>query len=258
MRWDPSLYARFADHRLRPALDLLARVPVESVDRVVDLGCGTGAVTRYLVERWPGAEVWGVDGSREMLDEARRSGAPGLGGVRFEEADLSTWRIDGGADVIYSNATLHWLGEHEVLFPRLLRQVRAGGVLAVQMPRNFGAPSHQIASALAGSVRWRARLAHLVRPAPVADPGYYYELLRPLVDRLEMWETEYIQVLHGERPVLQWIKGTWLRQFLELLDAEEADAFEREYGERVADAYPMRCDGTTILPFRRLFMVASR
>jgi trans-aconitate 2-methyltransferase len=251
--WDPVQYAKFADHRLRPALDLLARVPGDAPARVVDLGCGSGQVTTRLAERWPAARITGVDSSREML-----AAAPTGRGIEWREADLGQWRADGPVDVLYSNAALHWLGDHDALFPHLLGQLGDGGVLAVQMPRNFSAPSHATAHEMALSPRWRARLGPLVRPVPVADPGVYYDLLAPGATRVDIWETEYLQALTGARPVLEWIKGTWLRPFLAELTSEEGAEFEEEYARRVAPAYSPRADGVTLLPFRRLFIIAIR
>ncbi len=254
MSWNPAQYAKFSDQRTRPALDLLARVPLDAVSTVVDLGCGTGTITEKMVERWPGAEVIGVDDSVEMLALARQRNPL----ISWVEADLAQWSIPGGADVVYSNAALHWLADHERLFPHLADQLRSGGVLAVQMPRNFGAPSHVIAQDLAAESRWGGKLLYLIKPPPVKEPGFYYELLVDRFARVDLWETEYIQVLHGNDAVLEWIKGSWLRQFLAALDVDEGAAFERAYAERAARAYPARRDGTTVLPFRRLFMIAVR
>lgn len=254
MSWDPAQYAKFTDHRVRPALDLLARVPLDTPSRVVDLGCGPGNVTVRLAARWPHAWIMGVDGSSEMLQVAREK-YPRL---HWAQCDLATWTAEEPVQVLYSNATLHWLGEHRALIPHLFSQVAAGGFMAIQMPRNFGAPSHRIAHELAVSTKWRDRLQHLVRPTPVAEPGFYYDLLAPMTRHLEIWETEYIQPLTGERPVLEWIKGTWLRPFLDVLDAVEQRAFEDEYAALAAKAYPRRGDGVTIFPFRRLFLVAMR
>lgn len=254
MSWDPAQYAKFTDHRLRPALDLLARVPLDAPDSVVDLGCGPGNVTVRLAERWPHAIITGVDGSEEMLRVAREKYPQ----VSWEQHELASWSRAEPVDVLYSNATLHWLEDHGALVPHLFGHVAEGGFMAIQMPRNFGAPSHRIAHELAISAKWRDRLQHLVRPTPVAEPSFYYDLLAPLTQRLEMWETEYIQPLTGERPVLEWIKGTWLRPFLDALDPRDQIAFEADYAVRTAEAYPRRTDGVTIFPFRRLFLVAMR
>jgi trans-aconitate 2-methyltransferase len=253
MPWDPAQYRKFADHRLRPAIDLLARIDADEPREVYDLGAGTGRVTRLLQERWPRAKVTGVDHSREMLAEAKAA-SPRL---HWELCDLDAWSPPHPADVIYSNAALHWLGDHDRLFPALLAALAPGGVLAVQMPRNFSAPSHTLIAEAARGGPWRAKLAPLLRAPPVAEPSFYYDVLVPCAASLDIWETEYLHVLVGEDPVKDWVKGTWLRPLLDALRDPERSAFEACYGRMVARAYPRRADGLTLFPFRRLFIVAS-
>jgi len=250
--WDPAQYLKFADQRLRPAIDLLNRIDVDDPAAIVDLGAGAGNVTRMLKERWPGARVTGVDDSQEMLDKAAAV-APE---ITWERADLASWRPPKPADIIYSNAALHWLDGHERLFPALFSAVAPGGVLAVQLPRNFSAVSHTSISEAARNGPWRAKLEPLLRPAPVAEPAFYYGLLAPHAATLDMWETEYLQVMEGDNPVKEWTKGTWLRPLLAALEEPERSRFEAHYAELVARAYPRRPDGRTLFPFRRLFIVA--
>jgi trans-aconitate 2-methyltransferase len=254
MTWNPDRYLAFADHRTRPAIDLLARVPPRDAERVVDLGCGPGNSTRLLAERWPAAMVVGVDSSNDMLASARRSGIA----ATWLEADIATWAPDRAPDLIYSNAALHWLGDHETLLPRLLACVAPGGVLAVQMPRNFEAPSHALLRATAESGRWADRLAGALDWRPVAAPEWYYDLLAPHAGTLDIWETVYLHVLDGDDPVLRWTRGTALRPLLQALDGADRAAFEAAYAARLRTAYPRRVDGRTLLPFRRLFIVAQR
>jgi trans-aconitate 2-methyltransferase len=250
--WDPAQYLRWSDHRLRPAVDLLQRVPPASPARVVDLGCGTGNVTALLRARWPAARVTGVDASASMLERARASDPA----VEWLEADVATWAPPAPVDVLFSNATLHWIDDHAALFPRLVTRVAAGGALAVQMPRNFGEPSHTSIYEVAREARWRDRLAKLVRLEPTRPPEYYWDLLAPRVSALDVWETVYTQALTGDNPVADFVKGSWLKPFLDALDAAERPSFEQAYRARVARAYPPRADGTTLFPFRRLFIVA--
>lgn len=252
MTWDPSQYLKFASERLRPAIDLLSHVPLEAPATIYDLGCGAGNVTRLLKERWPAGAVTGVDSSPEMLARAREA-APGLAWI---EADLATWSPPAPADLIYSNAALHWLDDHAALFPRLLGLLRSGGTLAVQMPRNHGAPSHTGMIAAARSGPWAARLEPLLRPDPVAEPGFYYDVLRPEAAALDIWETEYLHALEGDDPVVSWTRGTALKPLLDALAEPDRSAFLDDYRARMRAAYPRRGDGRTLFPFRRLFLVA--
>jgi trans-aconitate 2-methyltransferase len=162
------------------------------------------------------------------------------------------------ADVIFSNAALHWLPNHQQLFPTLVDALAPGGVLAIQMPRNFSAPSHALIDATARAGRWRHKLEPLLGAAPVAEPHFYYSLLAPLAVSLDIWESEYLQVLSGDDPVKEWTKGTWLMQFLDRLDPEEGAAFEADYAQRLRAAYPRQADDRTLFPFRRLFIVLRK
>lgn len=254
MKWDPSQYLAFADLRLRPALDLLARTPGETPKLVVDLGCGPGNLTPHLKARWPAARVVGVDASAEMLAKARLA----VPGAEFVQADVAAWRPDRAPDVLYSNAALHWLDRHEELFPRLLDLLAPGGALAVQMPRNHGAPSHTEIVATVQEGPWRARLEPLLRPSPTHPPAAYYDLLAPRAARLDVWETEYLQVLEGADPVKEFTKGSALKPFLDALQGAERDGFEAAYAARLRRAYPPQADGRTLFPFRRLFLIATR
>ena len=253
MPWDPAQYLRFASARLRPALDLLARIEADTPATVVDLGCGTGNVTALLAARWPDADVVGVDDSPEMLARA----AADHPGLRFVAGDVSSWRPDRPAAVVYSNAALHWLDDHDRLFPDLLGAVARGGTLAVQMPRNHHAPSHTAVAAAVAAGPWAGRLRPLLRPFPVREPAFYHDLLAPAA-ALDIWETEYLHVLTGDDPVAEWTRGSLLRPLLAALDADIAARFYADYSARIAAAYPRRADGTTLFPFRRLFIVARR
>ena len=253
MNWDPQQYSRFAGQRLRPALDLIARIPIEQPRTVVDLGCGTGNVTLILRSRWPDAGVTGVDGSPQMLAEARKAEAD----IVWKQCDVAHWNPPEKFDLVFSNAALHWLDDHRALFARICANVAPGGVLAVQMPRNFSAPSHMLLHELASSPPWRDALAGMLRPQPVLAPEAYYDLLAQKARSLDIWETEYLQILEGENPVAEWTKGTWLAPLLAALAPGPREAFESEYRRMVAQAYPRQANGKSLFPFRRLFIVAT-
>jgi len=252
--WDPAQYLRFSGERMRPAVDLLARIAHEAPATVVDLGCGAGNLAPLLQARWPRARLTGVDSSPEMLARARQEHPS----AQFVQADIAAWRPAQPVDVLYSNAALHWLDGHETLFTGLVEALAPGGVLAVQMPRNFGAPSHTSIVEAIEQGPWRSRLEPILRREPVPPPGFYWRLLEGRVEELQVWETEYLQVLSGENPVAEYTKGTWLKQFLDRLQGAERAAFEADYRARVLGWYPPEQDGRTLFPFRRLFVVARR
>ena len=264
--WDPGQYHKFSDHRRRPAVELLARVPPrDEPGLVVDLGCGSGEITRLLAERWPRAAVLGVDNSRDMLERARAGDEAG-GAVRVDwiEADIAVWAPPSPPGLIYANASLQWVDGHEALFPRLFRALAPGSVLAVQMPLSRTARSHILmhevlaAGGHGGAPIGPESLRREIARKWVLDPDTYFDLLAPQADRLDIWSTEYLQVLEGDDPVLDWVSGTGLRPILNGLAGEDRTRFLDRYRDALRDAYPRRADGTTLYPFPRLFIVAVR
>ncbi len=258
-RWNPVQYQKFSDYRLRPALELLNRIPLEAPEIIFDLGCGTGEVTRIMAERWPLAKVYGLDSSTQMLDRAKAGG----GNVDWTEADISSWTPEASPDLIYSNATLHWVEDHRSLFPKLASFLNPGGCLAVQMPLSFDAPSHRVMrktladGGKGGKPLGTEALRKRVARKWVEDKDVYYDLLADGVRYLDIWETEYLQVLEGDDPVLEWIKATGLRPVLNGLEDTERERFLEIYRQRLRQAYPRKANGKTLYPFPRLFIVAA-
>ena len=252
--WDPSQYERFAEPRLRPGLELLARIPVEAPRRVVDLGCGTGNLTAALAARWPEAEVVGVDHSAEMLERAGEV-APA---VRFEEGDAETYCPPPGTDILFSNACFHWVRGHEQLLTRLAGSVAPGGALAFQIPISHTEPSHVLMREVLTDLGLgsQALIEDLERPW-VLDAAEYHRILAPLARSVDVWETRYLQVLTGEDAVYEWVKGTGLRPVLEALEGEDQSRFINAYRAALREAYTAQPDGTTTYPFPRLFVVAT-
>jgi trans-aconitate 2-methyltransferase len=254
MAWDPKLYLGYADHRTRPAGELLARVPAERPKRVIDLGCGPGNSTALLAQRWPDADLEGLDSSPEMLAEAAKSGVK----ARWVQADLASWSADAPYDVIFSNATLQWVPAHDTLLPRLMTSLAKGGVFTFQVPCNFEQPSHTILGDLAQLPRWNARLSGVRDWHTVLPLDAYYAILEPHAASIDIWETEYLQVLDGDDAVYRWTSATGARPFINALEGAEREAFVAEYKKRLNDAYPRRASGKTLFPFQRRFVVAAR
>jgi trans-aconitate 2-methyltransferase len=261
MSWNPQQYLQYAGERLRPALDLIARIPLTHPATIVDLGCGAGNVARVLADRFPGAAIDGVDGDAAMLERARQT-LDGDARFRWTQADLAAWHPPYAVDLLFSNAALHWLGDHPRLFRQLFAKLAPHGVLAVQMPDNHGAPSHQALFATARDPRWATAVAALVREHPVADLADYHDLLAPGARTFDGWRTTYLHVLaprpDGEHPVVAWLRGSALTPFTAHLAPPLAEAFVADYAARIERAYPRRADGHVLFPFSRIFMIVQR
>jgi trans-aconitate 2-methyltransferase len=253
--WDASLYLQFETERTQPARDLVRRIEVAAPRRIIDLGCGPGNSTALLRQRWPQAEIIGLDNSPEMLTAAANQYPAG----KWVQGDAGTWMADIPFDLVFSNATLHWVANHAALMPRLFGQVSPGGALAVQMPVHFQSPVHQLILQIADHPTWRDRLALAKTAIAVGRPGFYYDLLSPQAGRLDLWETEYCHVLENPEAIVDWIKGTGLRPFLQALpDDADRDRFLAILLAGVTQAYRPQKDGRILFPFRRLFLVAYR
>ena len=254
MSWDPGQYNRFADERSTPLEELLAHVPDQAGGEVLDLGCGSGVAIPLIRDRWPGARITAIDNSAEMLEAA---GQNSDARTMLIQADIASWTPVGAFDLVFSNAALHWLDDHDTLFPRLMDWLAPGGVLAVQMPNNWAEPSHRLMAETAKSGPWRQKLAPLLREAPVGDIAFYEKLLKPVSQTCDIWETVFAHALQGEDAVYHWIEGTSLKPLLDALEGDERLEFSARYKDALAAAYPRDEDGVTDFPFHRLFIVAT-
>ncbi|MDX3851355.1 trans-aconitate 2-methyltransferase [Streptomyces sp. AK02-01A] len=264
--WDPNQYLRHSGHRTRPFLDLLARIPDPpggAPTTIADLGCGPGNVTALLADRWPGASITGFDNSPEMLDRARKEYAgPTRGGgtMTFRAADAAHWTPGEPYDLIVSNAALQWVPNHPDSFAGWIESLAPGGTFAFQVPGNFHQPSHTLLAELTAGPRWRERLGRLgAHPGHVLEPADYLARLTDLGCATDVWETTYLQLLTGDDPVLDWVKGTALRPVLSALDGDQdaTEEFTGQYRELLREAYPPGPHGT-VFPFRRIFAVARK
>ena len=256
LNWSAKQYAAFEDERTRPVRDLLGALPVIHARSVIDLGCGPGTSTEVLATRYPQAQIAGIDSSPDMIAAARER----LPHIRFRVEDVQTWRDPGSFDVILANAVLHWLHDHESLMPRLVECLEPGGALAVQMPDNLDEPAHRLMRQIAQDGPWAAKLAgaSAVR-TPLASAEWYYELLKPHCARVDIWRATYYHALPGgAAAIAEWFKGSGLRPFLDPLSDDERTAYLLDFKHGMEKTYPSRADGSVLLPFPRLFMVAIR
>jgi trans-aconitate 2-methyltransferase len=251
MAWDPDHYLRFADQRARPGIELLARIANIDARRIVDLGCGTGDLTALVARRWPESHIVGIDAAPEMIERARASYPGGTWAV----GDITTWMPDAPVDVIFSNAALHWLDDHPVLFRRLRNHLTSRGVLAVQMPDNWSAPTHRIPAEILDSGDWPAAARTALLRDRLSPVDEYTRWLQPA--SVDAWRTTYYHHLTGSDAVWAWVTGSLLRPVLANLSPEDREHFSAECRDRYRRAYPVGVDGTVTVPFSRLFLVAQ-
>jgi trans-aconitate 2-methyltransferase len=256
MSWSASQYTKFEDERNRPVRDLLARIPATRVMNAVDIGCGPGNSTELLRARFPEAVISGMDNSPDMIEAARKR----IPGIQFEIDDIASWSNPGPFDVILANAALQWIPDHESLLPELVAKLAPGGSLAVQVPDNLNEPAHCIMREIAAEGPWAAKLADASSArAARREAESYYRLLHGCGVSVDLWRTTYYHLLAGgAAAVTEWFKGTGLRPFLQPLDEDEAGGYLGRYQAAVARAYPAMPDGSVLLPFPRLFFVATR
>jgi trans-aconitate 2-methyltransferase len=259
--WNPNQYLKFAEERTQPCRDLAARIAVANVHRAIDLGCGPGNSTAVLRERWPDAELTGLDSSVEMIERARREW-PESSRQHWIAGGISEWAASNGEefDVVFSNAALQWVEDHPAVYPRLFARVAPGGALAAQIPGNIDALPHRLMREVAATPTWRRCFPQgKVREWHHHEMEFYYDVLAPAAARLDLWATEYLHILPDAEAIVEWYRGTGLRPFLEVLDTDaERARFIADYLEALRAHYPPRPAGGVLFPFRRIFLIAYK
>jgi trans-aconitate 2-methyltransferase len=255
--WSAAQYLKFERERTRPARDLLAQVAVESPARVLDVGCGPGNSTRLLVERWPSARISGLDSSPDMIEKARKR----LPEVDFRIGDLTTTTIEG-YDLLFANAVYQWLRHDQRMgiFVDMMTKQKPGGVFAFQVPDNFDEPSHVAMREVAaeGDRPWSEALRDQGVRQPFQSPAEIYNQFKPLCSEVDIWHTSYYHILDDHQAIVEWVKGTGLRPFVDPLSPEARQAFLDAYLDRIRRLYPPLHDGKVCLRYPRLFVVAVR
>jgi trans-aconitate 2-methyltransferase len=253
--WNPTLYLRFENERTQAARDLLHRVPYDRPSRVIDLGCGPGNSTVLLRRRWPEAEIIGLDNSESMLEEARKTYPK----IAWQRGDIGQWEEAGAFDIVFANASLQWIPDHEHLIPRLVRSLRAGGYLAAQLPAIYNQLGVRIIRELAERSEWRAHGLHQIEGYGMDQPERYYDYLSRAGAIPQLWETLYFHVMDSPDEAVEWYRSTGLRPYLALLPAQEDQTrFLEQLARQFAGVLSRQTDGRVLFPFRRFFLLAQK
>ncbi|MDC0994057.1 methyltransferase domain-containing protein [bacterium] len=252
--WNPNLYMKYGNERTQPSIDLVARIASSSPQEIIDLGCGPGNSTSILKNRWPNAMVAGLDSSEGMIKQARKD----YPNQEWIVGDISDWVADKEYDLIFSNAALQWIPEHQIVFPKLVGFLKDSGVLAVQVPFHYDSPLHKSIVEVSEDERWTGRMNQARSALTYKPASFYYDVLSSISSSLAIWMTEYYHVMESPEAVLDWISGTGLRPFIAALETEEANDFKKVLLGKYIDAYARQKDDKVIFPFKRQFIVATK
>lgn len=249
--WNPEKYLLFKKQRTQPAIDLAKRVRDCAPETVVDIGCGPGNSTAVLRSVFPNADILGIDSSENMIAKAKA-----------EHSDLSfqvcgAEELTGSYDLLFSNACLQWIPDHETLLPSLMQKLTENGVLAVQIPMNQNEPLFRIIQEVAAQPKWNFGNVHFEKNDTLS-PEEYYDILSTCAGSFEMWETVYYHAMPSHEHLIEWVRSTRLRPYLDVLDDAGKQALEREILHKAKAAYPFTASGEVILKFRRFFFVAHK
>lgn len=245
----------FREERIRPAVDLLSRIPKFAPERVVDLGCGPGFSTALIARQFPDAKIVGVDHAEMALQAAQAL----LPRVRFEKLDITRWAPSQPFGLIFSNGALQWLPDHHRLVPKLLSLVEHEGFLALQIPNNLQEPNRVLMRMVAADGPWAKKLMPIAKSRPTIESFEdLYTTLRPSCTSIDIWGTTYVHLLDGVRSIIEWMTATGLGPFLAPLDGDERQKFLDVYATELSRVYPTLPDGKIMLRFPRLFILAQR
>lgn len=251
--WDPDLYLRFTSERSRAAFDLIARIRIQAPHTILDVGCGPGNSTQALAARFPDARITGLDNSPAMIARARAD----FPQHEWILSDAGSVALASRFDIVFSNAAIQWMPDHARLIARLAGLIRLRGALAVQTPMFREMPIRQAFARTAARPRWQTAMQGCGDHFTFHPPEFYYGLLSPQAASIDLWETSYVHVMDSLPALVEWMRATGLRPYLERLpEPADKQAFEGDLLEELEQDYPAQPDGKVLFPFRRLFFIA--
>ena len=250
--WNSNQYAKFEKERTQPSVDLIHRIHI-SPKLILDIGCGPGNSTKQLSASFSAADILGIDSSDNMLDKARCS-YPYL---KFQKCVIPV-ELDriGTFDLIFSNACLHWVADHQSLFPKLMDKLHPGGMLAVQMPLVQNAVFYRVLEELIAEDKWkRLRDIHVFHNQ---SPDKTYDILSGISKEVTMWDTTYYHIMPSHGSIIDWYKGSGLRPYLDALSKAEEAEFLCDLLRRMKNRFPVQSDNSIILKMPGLFFTAMK
>ena len=253
--WNSSLYLKFKKERTQPSVDLVKRIDIVNPKKIIDIGCGPGNSTKVLADRFPNAEILGVDYSDDMLKKAKLN-HPDIDFKKFDACEKS-WDLDTDYDIVFSNACIQWIPDHRELLPKMMGLLKDGGVMAVQIPLQRSQPVHHIVKSVAKSAKWSGKF-DFERPFYILDEGEYFDILSEISKDFTMWQTTYYHRLCSHQDIVEWYKSTGMKPYLDVLDDQDKNEFISDIYSELIKEYKVQQNGEIIFKFPRLFFIAKK
>jgi trans-aconitate 2-methyltransferase len=253
--WNSAGYLKFVNERTQPAVDLINRIDKENPLKIIDIGCGPGNSTEVLAKRFPNAKILGADNSPNMIEAAEKK-YPNLQFVLCD-ASKDLISLDNDFDIVFSNACIQWIPNHNELLKNMMGLLRQGGVLAVQTPMNYNEPIHQIIGEVSASEKWASRFLNKRIFYNLSQSGYY-DLLSDISADFVLWQTTYFHKMKSHGDIMEWYRSTGLRPYLDVLSEDDKHEFERDVYDKLTAAYPKQKNGEIIFRFPRFFFIANK
>ncbi|WP_238881494.1 methyltransferase domain-containing protein [Clostridium sp. YIM B02551] len=253
--WNSNQYLMFKNERTQPAIDLANRIIIDNPKKIIDIGCGPGNSTKVLKERFPDSYILGIDSSTNMIEAAKKDYPE----IDFKICDASKGLSNLGDDfdIVFSNACIQWIPNHNELLRSLFGLLKKGGVLAVQTPMNYKEPIHNIIEEVSANKKWKDEFENH-RIFYNLMQGEYFDLLSEISSEFSLWETIYFHNLKSHKEIIKWYRATGLRPYLDELSGDKKEAFEKDIYDRVVEEYPSQRNGNVIFRFPRFFFIARK
>ena len=253
--WQPGLYMKFATQRTQPSIDLANRITLTDPHEILDVGCGPGNSTQVLFEKWRNSNILGVDNSPAMIEKARLD----FPFLQWAEMDANNLQFDKKFDIVFSNATIQWLPDHEKVLKDFWNVLAPGGCMAVQVPLYHQMPVSRLIEEVTAEGAWKGKLQGAYSLFTLHDPGFYYDVLSRFTKDFSLWETDYFHIMDTHADIVEMMKSTGMKPYTDRLStSEEKQLFEEQVLEKIKSGYSVQADGKVLLPFKRLFFTVNK